>query len=137
MPESKGYNVLEDIDASYSIFIKHGPGSLLITPACKAVHRFSGTARYTERKRIFVNHEDHFYFYYTYLHTPLNSFKLFWSLSAILLGTLARALITCSRQEWRVFAYNAGAITYCIRNRKKIQKGILREFLDADLQMVI
>ncbi len=135
MPESKGYNVLEDIDSSYYTFLKYGSGSLVVTPACKADHRFSLTSRYAERKRIFVNHEDHFYFYYTYLHTPLNAVKLWWSLFGIIVGQAVRLLARPTKNNYLALKYNLQAIAYACRNRKRIRKGKLRDFLNPDLSM--
>lgn len=135
MPESFGYNVLEDIDSSYYVFRRYGEGSLLVTPRCKANHRFSYTARYAERKRIFVNHEDHFYFYYTYLFTPFNTIKVLWSLFGIIIGQAVRVVAKPNKNNFLALRYNLEAIFYCYKNRKDIRKGNLRRFLNKDLSM--
>lgn len=134
MPESIGYNVLEDIDSSYYTFKKYGLGSLMITPKCRTVHRFSQTTRYAEKKRIFVNHEDHFYFYYAYFH-PKAKFKLAWSIFGILLGLFGKYIFTLKRNNFFALKYNLEAIRYCLKNRESIRKGKLRSFLNPDTSM--
>jgi len=137
MPESKGYNVLEDIDSSYYIFRKYGSGSLLITPKCRVHHRFSGTARYAERKRIFVNHEDHMYFYYQYFNNFSGTLKMAWSLTGIVAGNVLRYIFKPNAENRSALKYNLQAISYSIKNRKDIRKGKLRRFLNDDLSMKI
>jgi hypothetical protein len=134
MPESVGYNVLEDIDSSYYVFKKYGVGSLVVTPKCKAVHRFSMVARYTEKKRIFVNHEDHFYFYYKYFY-PRAKFKMVWSIFGMMVGFSAKALLTLKKDNLRAMKYNFEALKYCLKNRKDIREGKLRSFLNPDRSM--
>jgi len=132
MPESVGYNVLEDIDSSYYIFKKYGPGSLLITPQCKTLHRYSSTERYMEKKRIFVNHEDHFYFYYKYFPGIFNKIKFMWSIKGILAGNLLRFLVKPKKENLAAMKYNFQAIDYCFKHRNDIKKGKLRSFLNKD-----
>lgn len=133
MPESKGYNVLEDIDSSYYLFKKYGKGSLVITPQCRAIHNFSQTARYAEKKRIYVNHEDHFYFYYAYFDKWNAVHKLIWPIAGIILGNLLRLLCKPTKNNFLSTKYNLSGIIYCFNHRKYIKKGILRQFLNDDL----
>lgn len=135
MPESIGYNVLEDIDSSYYIFKKYGKGSLVITPKCRAYHRYSSTARYGEKKRIFVNHQDHFYFYYVYLNNLAGTLKLIWSLTGIIIGGILRTIFKPSKRNFLHMKYTLQAIVYCIKNKSDIKKGKLRKFLNSDLTM--
>jgi GT2 family glycosyltransferase len=135
MPESKGYNVLEDIDSTYHVFKKYGPRSLIITPKCNAHHRASIVARYTERKRIFINHEDHFYFYYAHFNDLKGMFKLAWSLTGLIAGNIAKYMLSPSKENFSAMRYNLEAIFFCIGNRENIKKGRLRTFLDEDLSM--
>lgn len=137
MPESKGYNVLEDIDSSYYIFKKYGQNSLIITPKCRVHHRISGIARYKERKRIFINHEDHFYFYYKYFNYPSGTIKLCWSLLGIIIGNFLNYLIKPTKENFSALKYNVEAIFYSIKNRKNTKNGKLRNFLNDDLSMKI
>ncbi len=129
-PESVGYNVLEDIDCTYMVYKKYGPGSLLITPQCKVWHRESQTARYPPRKRIFVNHEDHFAFYYRQFLSPLGAFKLFWSHIGIILGNFIRFLVKPNREKYQFFKNNLDAIFFCYKNRGNIKAGKFRVFLN-------
>ena len=134
-PESKGYNVLEDIDCTYTVFKKYGPGSLLITPSCKVWHRESQAARYPAKKRILVNHEDHFAFYYRHFHTPLGTLKMIWSLTGIILGNVARSLARREKEAFLHTKYVIQAIWLAYRNRKKIRRGQFRTFLNDDLSL--
>ena len=135
LPESLGYNVLEDIDSSYYVFKKFGSGSLVILPSGLSYHRFSKKARYAEKKRIFVNHVDHFYFYYKYFKTPIGTLKLFWSIIGIILGNFIRFLFNPQKKNYFLLKYNLEAIFYSFKNREKIRNGKLREFLNKDLSM--
>lgn len=134
-PKIRGYNVLEDIDCSYTIFKKYGSGSLMITPNCKVLHRESKTARYPERKRIFVNHEDHFAFYYRHFYTLLGTLKLSWSLLGIIIGNFLRASIKPSKESFLNLKNNIDGIFYAYKNRDKIKRGEFRSFLNDDLSM--
>ncbi|MEM4259540.1 MAG: glycosyltransferase [Candidatus Pacearchaeota archaeon] len=134
-PEIKGYNVLEDIDCSYTIYRKYGPGSLLITPRCKVVHRESPKARYPEKKRIFANHEDHFYFYYRHFNNFIGTIKMIWALFGIMLGNSLRFLVKPNKGTFSSLKYNIQGIIYSYRNRDLIKKGKLRKFLDDNLAM--
>ncbi|MFH1500850.1 MAG: glycosyltransferase [archaeon] len=135
MPESKGYNVLEDLDSSYYTFRKFGKGSLVITPACRANHRFSQTARYPTKKRVFVNHEDHLYFQYTYFPGLTNKIIFQWSKIGIVLGLLVRAIFIPTKNNCLALKYNLQALKQARKNKEKIRKGILRTFLNPDLSM--
>lgn len=138
-PESRGGNVLEDIDSSYYAFKKFGKGSVIISPKVEADHRASQTgnpAKLQEKRRIFVNHEDHFYFYYAYLYTPINTLKMIWSMIGFFSGLLVLRILKPNKNSRLNLKYNWEAIRYCLRKRKRIQKGIMREFLDKDLKMI-
>ena len=134
-PESKGYNVLEDIDCSYTVYKKYGPGSLLITPTCKVWHRESQVARYPAKKRIFVNHEDHFAFYYRHFHTPLGTLKMCWSLAGIVIGNIGRALVRREKEAFLHAKYVLQAIMLAYKNHEKIKNGQFRTFLNEDLSL--
>ena len=134
-PESKGYNVLEDIDCSYAVYKKYGPGSLVITPACKVWHRESQVARYPAKKRIFVNHEDHFAFYYRHFHTPLGTLKMAWSLLGIVLGNVARTLASREKEAFLHTIYVIQAMMLAYRNHENIKYGRFRTFLNDDLSL--
>lgn len=134
-PESKGYNVLEDIDCTYTVYKKYGLGSLLITPACKVWHRESQAARYPAKKRILVNHEDHFAFYYRHFHTPLGTIKMIWSLLGIVLGNVGRALVRREKEAFLHTKYVLQGILLAYRNREKIKRNKFRTFLNEDLSL--
>ncbi len=135
LQEIKGYNVIEDVDSSYRLFKKYGAGSLIITPKCKTYHRYSNIARYNERKRIYVNHEDHRYILYKYFPGLKNRIKFYWSILGIILGHLIRSLIKPTIQNRTYLKYNFNAIIYAYKNRNNIKKGIMREFLKKNLSM--
>ncbi len=134
-PEIKGYNVLEDIDGSYTAYRKYGEGSLLITPRCKVTHRESPKARYPEKKRIFANHEDHFYFYCRHFNNFSGTIRMIWSLFGIILGNSLRFLAKPGKESFSRLKYNVQGILYAYHNRNSIKKGRLREFLDDNLAM--
>mgnify|MGYP001565260491 CR=1 FL=1 len=134
-PESKGYNVLEDIDCTYTVYKKYGPGSLVITPACKVWHRESKVARYSTKKRIFINHEDHFAFYYRHFNTILGTFKMCWSIFGIILGNILRVLVQRRKQDFLHTKYVIQAIILAYRNRHLIKQGKFRTFLNDDLSL--
>ena len=134
-PESKGYNVLEDIDCSYNVYKKYGKGSLVITPNCKVWHRESQAARYPPKKRILVNHEDHFAFYYRHFHTPLGTLKMLWSLLGIVLGNSTRALAHREKEAFLHAKYVFQGIWLAYKNRDKIKHNKFRTFLNEDLSL--
>ncbi len=134
-PEIKGYNVLEDVDCSYKVYKKNGVGSLVITPKCKVWHRESKAARYPERKRIFVNHEDHFAFYYRNFYTFTGTVKLVWAHVGIAIGNFLRFLGNPSKESFVNFGNNVDAIIFCYKNKKNIKEGNFRVFLNDDLSM--
>jgi len=134
-PEIRGYNVIDDIDSSYSIYRKYGKGSLVITPKCKVFHRFSQAARYAEKKRIFVNHEDHFSYYYRHFKNFGGTIKLIISLVGIILGNAIRLLIKPNKNNFLNLKFNIGAIAYCIKHKEDIKNKRYRTFLNKDLSM--
>ena len=134
-PESKGYNVLEDIDCSYMVYKKYGQGSLVITPHCRVWHRESPAARYPPKKRIFVNHEDHFAFYYRHFYTPAGTLKMIWSIVGIIIGNFGRALVRRKKEAFLHAKYVIQAIMLSYKNRKKIKRGNFRTFLNDDLSL--
>jgi len=134
-PEIPGYNVLQDIECSYKVYRKYGPGSLLITPKCRVNHSFSEVERYPERKRIFVSQEDRFSFYYEFFNTPLGTLKMVWSITGLIIGNTARAIFNPSKKNFLHLKYVLSALSYCVRYRDRIKKGIVRSFLNPDLSM--
>jgi len=134
-PETKGYDVLSDIDSSYRIYKKYGKGSLVLTPKCKVHHRESSAARYDDKKRIFVNHEDHFSFYYMHFDNLPGKLKLLLSLTGIMLGNFIRTILQPKKENSDNLRYNLQAILYCYKHRRDIKSGIYRTFLNDDLTM--
>lgn len=136
-PELRGANVIDDILFSYKVYQKYGKGSLVVQPACKTVHRKSMTGRYPDRKRIFVNHEDHLFFYYQCFFNPLGTFKLATALMGIALGNFLKFLAQPHRENFLRFVYNLEAMHYCHQHRKEIMHGITRRFFDDNLRMIV
>lgn len=133
--EYKGYNVLEDIDCSYNVYKKFGKGSLVISPDYKVYHRYSTVARYPEKKRIFINHEDHFAFFYKYFNNFSGRVKMVWSILGISLGNVLRAIFKHDKESYLKMVYNFQAIAYSYKNRKNIKAGKLRNYLDENLNL--
>lgn len=134
-PAIKGYNLLEDIDCSYRVYRKYGKGSLVITPRLKVIHRWSQTARYPEKKRIFATHEDHFAFYYRHFYTLLGTLKLIWNLLGIIVGNAVRFIARPNKKSFNNLKYVLQAIAFSYKNRENIKKGNYRVFLSNDLSM--
>jgi len=134
-PEIPGYNVLDDIDSSYVIYKKYGSGSLVISPKCKTLHRHSMVERYVEKKRIFVNHEDHFAFYYLHFNNFIGTIKLLWSINGIIIGNLMRVIAKPNKNNLLGLVYNVEGILCAYKNRKKINKKKYRSFLNKDLSL--
>lgn len=135
MPPRWGYNVLEDIDSTYTIYKKFGKGSVVSIGDRKAIHRTSFEERYVGKKKIFVNHEDHFAFYYRHFHNPLGTMKLIWELFWILVLNFIRMIFKPNKEN---YLKNIGlwqALRYCISNRHRIKNGESRLFLNPDLSM--
>lgn len=136
-PEIRGYNVIDDIDSSYRVYKKYGKGSLVITTKCKVYHRWSKVGRYAEKKRIFVNHEDHFSFYYMHFENFKGKLKIVWSLVGIIIGNFFRFIAKPSKLLFLNLKYNIEAIAYCYKNRENIKNKKYRIFLDENLNMKI
>jgi GT2 family glycosyltransferase len=134
-PKTRGYDVLSDIDSTYRIYKKYGEGSLVITPECKVHHRYSHVARYDDKKRIFVNHEDHFSYYYMHFYNFLGTFQLIWSLIGIVLGNTLRFAFKPNKKNFNALRYNLQSVAYSIKNRKNIRNKKYRIFLNNDLSM--
>lgn len=136
-PEIKGYNVIDDIDSSYRIYKKYGKGSLIITPKCIVNHRHSQKARYDDKKRIFVNHEDHFSFYYMHFNNFSGTIKIILSLIGIIIGNLIICLLKPKKENLLILKYNIQGILYAYKHRQDIKNKNFRTFLNDDLSMKI
>ncbi len=137
IPESKGYNLLQDIDISYYIFRKYGKGSLVVTDKAKVIHRYSQTERYADNKLSFVSQEDRFVFYYRFFNNFSGTLKFIWSIfGLILLKTLA-FIFHPNKNNFLKLKYFVKSLIYCIRNRENIKKGRYRMFLDKNLGLKV
>jgi len=136
-PELRGANVIDDILFSYKVYQRYGKGSMVIQPACKTIHRKSMVGRYPDRKRIFVNHEDHVFFYYQCFFSPLGTFKLAAAWAGIAVGNFLKFLARPCRESFLRFIYNLEAMHYCYQHRKEIKQGITRQFFDENLHMIV
>ena len=88
-----------------------------------------------KRKRIIVNHEDHFAFYYRHFITPLGKLKMIWSITGILLGNALRALANPSKEGFSYLKNNFDGIAIAYKNREKIKKSKFRTFLNPDMSL--
>ena len=119
-----GYTVVEDIDFTFRLFKKY-PKSLYITPFAKIKHRVSQIERYPTKKMSFVNQIDHFYFYYKNLDTGIiSNIKLIW----ITLLRILKAIVSRRKMDLLKLKFYFISLIYCLKNRGKIRKGILRDF---------
>lgn len=135
-PEIRGYNVIDDLQSSFMVYKKYGNNSLMISPKCRTIHRESKVARYPEKKRIFVNHEDHFSFFYLHFNNLPGRLKLIWSLTGIISGHALKFLIRPTKKNSLDLKYNLEAIKYCYFNRENIKNKKYRVFLDNNLNML-
>lgn len=133
IPDRIGYDVSEDIDLSYHVYKKYGKGSLLIPLNVKVFHNYSQTERYADKKRIFVNHEDHFNFYYRYFYNFFGTTKFLWELFWINLFNIGRVIVKPNKISLLKLKYLWEALNYCIKYRKEIRSGKSRMFLNPDL----
>lgn len=137
IPESRGYNLLQDIDISYYILKKYGKGSLVITDKAKVIHRYSQTERYADNKLSFVSQEDRFIFYYRFFNNFSGTLKFIWSIfGLILLKTLA-FVFHPNKNNFLKLKYFVKSLIYCIKNRNNIKKGKYRTFLDENLALKV
>ena len=135
IPERIGYDVSEDIDLGYHTYTKYGKGSLVIPEKIKVYHNYSQIERYPDKKRIFVNHEDHFNFYYRYFNNPKGTIKFIWEIFWINILNILRVIIKPKKENFLKVNYLWQALSYCIKNRKMIKSGKSRMFLNPDLSM--
>ncbi len=123
-----GYTVVEDIDFTFRLFKKY-PKSLYITPFAKIKHRVSQIERYPTKKMSFVNQIDHFYFYYKNLDTGIiSNIKFIWSIIGITLLRILKAIVSRRKMDLLKLKFYFISLVYCLKNRGKIKKGILRDF---------
>ena len=135
IPERIGYDVSEDIDLGYHTYTKYGKGSLVIPEKIKVYHNYSQIERYPDKKRIFVNHEDHFNFYYRYFYNLGGTLKLIWELFWINFLNILRVIIKPKKENFLKTKYLWQALYYCMKYRKRIKNGESRMFLNEDLSM--
>lgn len=135
IPDRIGYDVSEDIDLGYHTYTKYGSGSLVIPKNVRVKHNYSLVERYADKKRIFVNHEDHFTFYYRNFYNATGTAKFIWGLFWINILNVTRAIFKPSKVNLLKVKYLWMALAYCTVNRKKIRAGRSRMFLNPDLSM--
>lgn len=133
IPDRIGYDISEDIDLSYYVYTKYGKGSLVIPSNIRVFHNYSQVERYADKKRIFVNHEDHFNFYYRYFYNFSGTIKFLWELFWIIFLNLGRVAVKPNRNSLLRLKYLWEALSYCIKYRKRIKLGESRMFLNSDL----
>lgn len=137
IPESKGYNLLQDIDVSYHTFRKYGKGSLVITDKAEVRHRGSQVERYPNSKLAFVSQEDRFIFYYRYFHNFPGTLKLIWSIFGLILLKSLSFIFKPNKKNFLDLKYFISSLSYNIKNRENIKKGEYRLFLDNDYNLSI
>ncbi len=91
--------------------------------------------RFPDKKRIFVNHEDHIAFYYRHFNTFTGTLRLFWEIWWIFILNLGRFYIFPRKENYQKISYFIQAIRYCLKYSSQIKKGKSRMFLNLDLSM--
>jgi len=137
LPEQIGREIIQDIDMGYYTYLKYGKGCLVIPKDAKAVHNFSETGRFgnIDKRRIFVNHEDHFTFFFRYFNNFSGRIKMIWEIFWILFLMTGNAAAKPNKDNILKLKYNFEAIKYCIKYKDKIKKGENRMFLNPDMAM--
>jgi len=121
-----GYSLVEDIDFSYSLFISN-PKALLLTGDTLVTHRISKTERHDIKKMSYTNQVDHFYFYWKY-QKYFSKLKHYWCvLGIMLLRTLK--ILDFKRKSFIKWYYFWSSLFYCLKNKKSIKEGKVREWL--------
>ena len=135
IPDRIGYDVIEDIDIGYYTYRMYGKGSLVIPKDLRVYHHYSKVERYADRKRIFVNHEDHFAFYYRHFYNLTGTLKFIWEIFWIAILNIIRAFTRPKKDNFLKVVYLWQALSYCIKYREEIKRGKSRMFLNPDLSM--
>ncbi len=135
VPDRIGYDVSEDIDLSYCTYLRNGDGSLVIPKNVRVKHNYSQVERYADKKRIFVNHEDHFNFYFRYFDNFDGTVKFIWEIFWINILNILRTVFIPKKINFLKLIYFWEALAYCIKNRRRIKAGKSRMFLNPDLSM--
>ena len=135
IPESIGYNLLQDMDASYYVFKKYGKGSLVITDKTEVIHRGSQVGRYPDYKRAFVSQEDRFIFYYRFFNDFLGTLKFGWSVFGLVLLKTFNLIFKPNSENFFKIKYFLESFWYCFKNRQNIRSGKYRAFLNKDTSM--
>ena len=114
-----GYALAEDTDITYRLWKKYPyHGSIYITTCPRFIHRVAQTHRTDQRKRIFINHVDHWYFNYKNLDKTVWQKITWWR---CLCGVALNSLRSKDNRD---------ALLYCWKNKNLIKQGRLREFLN-------
>lgn len=119
------YALGEDFDFTYRINKKY-PGSLILTPKAKLVHRASLAERMPTEKLAYMNQINHFYFNYKNFNSNIKEKTIFiWCLTGI---TILRALLILKKRrivEWLKLKLFIKSLIYTIRNLAEIRRGNL------------
>jgi len=122
-----GYSLAEDLEFSYSLFLKNKE-ALLLTPDTLVEHRYSQIERANIKKISYINQVDHFYFYWKY-RDSFSKTKHYWSILGIfLLRTLK--MLDLKKDSALYWYYFILSLKYCLTNKEKIIKGDVRSCLN-------
>ncbi|MBX4196767.1 glycosyltransferase [Candidatus Pacearchaeota archaeon] len=123
-----GYTVVEDMDFSYRLYMRHH-SSLFLTPYADIVHRASSIERYPTRKISYLNQVDHFYFNFKDMNKGiLQQFKFIWSLLGITLLRKISALTSGKKENILRLTFYLSSLIYCFTHLGQIRKGRVRNF---------
>lgn len=126
------YSLKEDVDLSYTIY-KRNPGSLLLTPSAKLVHKAVDVGRMPGKTIRFMEYVHSFYLFSKSMdQNLLNILKFYWAWGGeILLSSpwfIFNRFKKGSQEGYLYWKYGFEAFLYCLKNLKKIKSGDLSFF---------
>jgi len=126
------YSLKEDVDLSYRIF-KKNPGSLIMTPNAKLIHKATDVARMPEKTVRCMEYVHSFYLFSKNMDPNLiRSIQFYWAWGGELLVVspfiILINFLRGSKEGYLYLKYGFKAFTFCLRNLKKLKKGDLSFF---------
>lgn len=126
------YSLKEDVDLSYRIY-KRNPGSLLLTPSAKLVHKAVDVARMPGKTIRCMEYVHSFYLFSKNIDQNLiNILKFYWAWGGEILLSSPWFIFTKfrkgSQEGYLYWKYGCEAFLFCLKNSKKIKAGNLSFF---------
>jgi len=121
----KKYSLAEDFDFTYRISKKY-PGSLIITPRAKIVHRVSNIERMPAENISYMNQINHFYLNFKNFNSNTKERLIFlWSVMGISFLRTMQFIKTRKIKDALKLKFFVKSLFYCIKNLRKIKMGKL------------